>query len=78
MTNEESNDWEEEEEVPPEKLQKKWEREDYEEPPAVECPSCKKRVPASTFKCLYCGEQVFHDSGLLGKILKWLRGIGRG
>ncbi len=67
------SDWEEQDEIPPEKLQKQWEKEEYEEKPAVPCPSCHKRLPASSFKCLYCGGQVFHDSGLLGKIMKWIR-----
>lgn len=72
--NEEPKDWENEEELAPEKLQKKWDREEYEEKAAVECSFCHKKVPASCFKCLYCGTQVFHDSGLLGKILKWIKG----
>ncbi len=67
-------DWEipEEGEVP-ERLQKKWDEEEYKEQPAVTCPACKKRVSADSFRCLYCGERVFKDSGLLGKILKWFR-----
>ncbi len=72
---EDPKDWEGRDEVPPEKLQKKWDRDEYEEKPAVECPSCKKRVPADSFKCLYYGSQVFQDSGLLGKILKWIRSL---
>jgi hypothetical protein len=67
-------DWELNEETPPDKLQKKWEHDDYEERPAVVCPSCKKRVPADSFRCLYCSTRVFHDSGLLGRILKWIKG----
>jgi hypothetical protein len=67
-------DWENHEEIPPEKLQKKWDSEEMEEKPAVTCSSCKKRVPASSFKCIYCGNQVFKDSGLLGTLLKWFRG----
>jgi hypothetical protein len=70
---EDPKDWETQDEVPPEKLQKKWDEEEYADGPTVDCPSCKKRVPASSFKCLYCGAQVFHDSGLLGKIMKWIR-----
>ncbi len=73
---EEPKDWEDQDEVPPEKLQKKWDRDEYEERPAVICPACKKRVPADTFRCLYCNAQVFKDSGVLGRILKWFRGGG--
>ncbi len=67
-------DWEDNEEIPPDRLQKKWDRDEYEELPPVQCPACKKRVPADTFRCLYCGQRVFKDSGLLGRILKWFRG----
>lgn len=66
-------DWETRDEVPPERLQKKWDREEFSELPAVVCFSCKKRVPADSFRCIYCGAGVFKDSGLLGKILKWIR-----
>lgn len=74
---EDPKDWEWPEEVPPERLQRKWETEESHEKPAVACPSCKKRVPADSFQCLYCGGQIFYDSGLLGKILKWIRSLGR-
>lgn len=69
----ELKDWEIPDEIPPERLQKKWESEEMEEKPAVTCKACQKRVPASIFKCIYCGAQVFQDSGILGKILKWFR-----
>ena len=74
MNTEEPKDWENADEIPPERLQKKWDREEYEELPAVLCSSCKKHVPAGTFRCIYCGAQVFKDSGLLGKLFKWIRG----
>ena len=70
---EDPKDWEQNDEVPPEKLQKQWDRDEMDEMPAVEWPSCKKQVPASSFKCVYCGDQIFFDSGLLGKIMRWIR-----
>ncbi len=71
----EPKDWENQDEVPAERLQRKWDSEEMEEKPAVTCPGCQKRVPASILRCIYCGHRVFHDSGLLGKILKWVRGL---
>ncbi len=73
MPSEDIPEWEMPEEEAPEKLRKKWDSEELEEKPAVTCPACKKRVPADSFRCIYCGERVFKDSGLLGKILKWVR-----
>ncbi len=71
----EPKDWENLEEIPPEKLQKKWDREESAESPAVTCPECGKRVPATSFQCLYCGFRIFQDSGLLGMIRKVLKKI---
>ena len=70
-------DWEElpEEEVP-EKLERKWGRESassFQEP--LICPSCKKDLPRDSVVCLFCGTRVFHDSGLLGKLLRWFKNI---
>ena len=73
----EPKDWENEDVVPPETLQKKWEREEMEERPAVICAACKKRVPADSFRCLYCGAVVFRDSGILGKMMKWIKFLFR-
>ena len=70
---EEPKDWEIEEESPPEKLRKKWDKDDLLEK-MVECPACKKRQPQRSLNCLFCGARIFEDSGLLGKILKWIRG----
>ena len=75
---EELNDWEmEEEETPPDKLKKKWEKEERSPNETAVCNSCGKRIPVETVACLYCGEAVYHDTGLLGKILRWLKGKWR-
>ncbi len=70
----EPKDWEMEEEEPPERLKRKWEEEEQKELKADFCRSCHQALPGDAFQCFYCGTQVFRDSGLLGKILKWLRG----
>jgi hypothetical protein len=74
MENDEPKDWEIEDEEPPDRLKRKWDREEAKELKAVTCPNCHQPLPGDAFKCCYCGSQVFKDSGLLGKILKWLRG----
>jgi len=68
-------DWEIEDEEPAESLKKRWEAEESGELKAVHCPKCEKPLPGDAFRCLYCGTQVFHDSGLLGKIIKWFKGL---
>ena len=72
---EKNEEWEEEreEEDAPENLKRKWIERDYFGKETVECPACKKFVPASSVTCLFCGAQVFHDSGLLGKLLEWFK-----
>lgn len=58
----------------PEKLRRKWDREDYEsevlEKNFKPCPHCSKLIEPRSFSCIYCGERVFWDSGLLGGMLK--------
>lgn len=60
----------------PENLRKKWDREDYEsemlEKNFKPCPHCKKFIEPRSFSCLHCGQRVFWDSGILGKITKSL------
>ena len=77
------NDDEEEslpdEEEPP-VLREKWEREESEEKlpdPAMKiCPSCGRPVRADSFSCFYCGERVFWNSGLLGRLASWFSRSG--
>ena len=58
----------------PDKLKKKWEKEDFEnevrEKTFKLCPHCAKLIEPEAFSCIYCGERVFWDSGLLGGIMK--------
>lgn len=75
--NDEPKDWEESSETPPDKLRRKWDKEESEEPAAIPCPFCKKRVPGSSFFCMYCGNRIFEDSGILGRILMWVRRLFR-
>lgn len=74
----EPDDSEIEDEKPNENLKRKWIEREYFGKKTVECPSCGKIVPAEGMKCLFCGAQIFHDSGVLGKILKWVKGIFKG
>lgn len=70
----EPKDWEIDEEEPPEKLKRKWDQEERVEHRAIPCPKCAKLVPEDSLACLFCGAQVFRDSGFLGKILRWFTG----
>lgn len=58
----------------PDHLRKKWEREDLEnevrEKTFKPCTHCSKLIEPNSFTCIYCGERVFWDSGLLGGIMK--------
>lgn len=72
----EPKDWDAaEEETPQENLKRKWVEREYFGKKTVDCPSCRKEVPAESLSCLFCGARIFHDSGLLGKILKWVKKI---
>ena len=73
MPEDDPESWEEKEEVPPGKLQDKWFREELSFKETVSCPACGKELPRETVTCLFCGAQVFYDSGPLGKIIKWLK-----
>lgn len=74
--NDEINDWEKpEDENPPENLKRKWIEREYFGKKFVECPHCKKQVPSETIDCVLCGKQIYYDSGLLGNILKWFKGL---
>jgi len=65
------------EEEEPERLRKKWESEELEEQLSGKrmktCPHCGESVERKSFFCLYCGERVFEESGLLGRLGKWIR-----
>jgi len=68
----ETKDWELEEEIPPEPLKHKWEKGG---PSTVRCPACKNWIPQESLTCLFCGSTIYHDTGLLGKFLRWLKGF---
>ncbi len=71
----EAKDWEIEDENPPENLKRKWIVREYFGKKTVICSSCKKSVPSEGISCILCGAQIYQDSGVLGKILKWVKGI---
>lgn len=67
-------DWEVKDEDPPEELKRKWVEREHFGKRTVECPACKKAVPSESVSCLFCGAGIPHDTGLLGKVLRWLKG----
>ncbi len=71
----ELKDWEVKDEVPPKRLEDKWFKESLSFKETVACPSCKKELPRESMTCVFCGADVFYDSGLLGNILKWFKNI---
>ena len=62
-----------EEEIPPDKLQNKWFKDELSFKETVCCRSCGKELPRDTLTCLFCGARVFEHSGLLGSLLAWFR-----
>ena len=79
MINEEDEvpEWESQEENPPENLKRKWIEREYFGKETVQCPACQKKVPADNLICLFCGAAIDFDTGVLGKILKWIKGFFR-
>ena len=73
----EEGDDELKDEVPPEGLRKKWEAEDFKGEIVgrqdKQCGECGKWVDEKALTCMYCDATVFHQSGLLGKILYGVR-----
>ena len=70
---EDPKDWEQEDENPPENLKRKWIEREYFGKETVPCPACKKFVPTENLTCLFCGAPISYDTGILGKILKWIK-----
>lgn len=72
----ELKDWEMKEEVPSEKLKRKWAHEDWEGVPPIVCPSCKKEISADVLSCVFCGAQVLdRKSGFLTRFLFLFKSI---
>ena len=73
---EEPEDWDpDREETPPENLKRKWIEREYFGKETQRCPTCGKYVPAESLTCMFCGGGVTHDTGLLGRIIGWLKSI---
>jgi hypothetical protein len=64
----------------PESLRKKWEAEDLEDRQGENamraCRHCGKMIVKKSFSCIYCGNRVFTESGLLGRLAHWLSETG--
>ena len=71
----EPKEWEIKDEIPPKELEDKWFKESLSFRETVTCPSCAKELLLETLTCLFCGAKVFYDSGLLGKLMKWMQTI---
>jgi hypothetical protein len=56
-------DWEIKEEMPPERLQKKWAREEVAGPGRVRCGVCEKETPAENLTCIFCGADLNFENG---------------
>ncbi|HPW65430.1 MAG TPA: hypothetical protein PLY30_04640, partial [Candidatus Omnitrophota bacterium] len=82
MTNmfedDEPKDWELRDEEPPEALKEKWAKDEILGPGTVPCPSCRKRVPADSMDCLYCGARVLRKAGFLSGLLDRVKGFFSG
>ena len=66
-------DWEMKDEEPPEKLRKKWEKEETAIPRTVICPSCKKETSAGNLTCLFCGAEILRESCPCLCFLSWIK-----
>lgn len=77
MESDDPKDWEEvKEEDAPERLRRKWVVEEHFRR-SVACPSCGRSTTADNLTCLFCGAYLNEATGLLGKLLKWFKGIFR-
>jgi hypothetical protein len=66
-------DWEIRDEEPPERLQKKWDKEETERPRMAVCPSCKKETSAQNLTCIFCGTEVFKSGGPFRRFFVWIK-----
>jgi len=65
---EEIPEWEQEDEKPPEHLERKWEAEERGKAAKVVCESCGRHVDASALLCLYCGESTGVRTGIFSQM----------
>jgi hypothetical protein len=73
---EEPHDWEIKDEEPPERLQKKWDREKVQGHRKIVCRSCKKETSTENLTCIFCGAEIFEE-GLFDRLLDWIRSLFR-
>lgn len=70
-SDDELKDWEIREEEPPERLKKKWEKEDLSGPRFLVCPACKKEVSSENLTCIFCGALLKPAAGK--GIFSWIK-----
>lgn len=77
MADDDPKDWEPiEDEVPPDPLKRKWEREEIMPKDPVRCQRCGKFSPSAGLRCLFCGTALAHkDVGLLTTIVLWFKSL---
>ena len=68
-----ARDWEMKDEEPPERLQKKWEREEASDPGTVICPACRKEAPKGNWACIFCGHRLPQECCPLTCLLTWVK-----
>lgn len=66
-------DWDIKDEDPPERLQKKWEREEAPGSELVVCPSCKKETPVGNLSCIFCGSALSQGSCPVSCLFSWIK-----
>ncbi len=66
-------DWEVKDEEPPERLQKKWEREETKGPRTVVCSSCKQETPVENLTCVFCSTVLSQGICPVRCFLTWVK-----
>ena len=66
-------DWEIKDEEPPERLQKKWERDEAPDAQPVVCPSCGKESPAGNHTCIFCSATIPQSCCPVTCFLSWVK-----
>lgn len=61
------------EEIIPEKLREKWDNQADKHLSYILCPLCHKQILEESLSCLYCHGLIPRETGLLGKMLLWVK-----
>lgn len=69
-------DWEVKDEEPPERLQKKWDREETGGHRTVVCGACKKETSSENLTCIFCGAEIFEEN-VFDRLRGWIQRLFR-